>query len=66
MWYGMRECHKVKVLDEVILAPFEDQFFYIMRDYDEALTEKYGDYMKLPPKEKQIAEHEMNKYYWIN
>lgn len=66
MYYGMNECHKVKVLDEMFLTSFEDQTFYIMRDYDEALKEKYGNYMELPPKEKQVAEHVQNKYYWID
>lgn len=66
MLYGMNECHKVKVVDEVFLVPFENRYFYSMRDYDEALTEKYGDYMQLPPKEKQVARHEMNKYFWVD
>lgn len=62
--YGIRERHHKRVLDETILAPFEDKQFYIMKGYDEALHEKYGDYMQLPPKEKQVRGHDFNKYYW--
>ncbi len=30
----------------------------------EALTEKYGDYMQLPPESKRKGGHTGNKYYW--
>ncbi|MBR1666848.1 MAG: LicD family protein [Bacteroidaceae bacterium] len=62
--YGIKERHQVKVLDKTILTPFENDYFYIMEGYDEALKEKYGDYMQLPPKEKQVKGHDQNKYYW--
>lgn len=63
--YGMRERHCIDVLRERQLVPFENCMFYIMNGFDEALSEKYGDYMKLPPKEKQIRAHGSNKYYWL-
>ncbi len=62
--YGIRERHHKHVLDKTILAPFEKDYFFIMKGYDEALREKYGDYMQLPPKEKQMRGHDINKYYW--
>lgn len=62
--YGIREKHRTAVLDEVILVPFEDSFFYSMKGYDEALKEKYGDYMSLPPIEQQVAKHGFEKIYW--
>lgn len=43
--------------DEVVEMPFEDTKFYVPFGWDELLTQLYGDYMKLPPKEKQIPEH---------
>ena len=43
--------------DEVVEMPFEDTKFYAPSGWDELLTQLYGDYMKLPPKEKQIPEH---------
>ena len=62
--YGIRERHRKAVLDELILAPFCNDYFYIMKGYDEALREKYGDYTILPPLEKQVHAHSYNKYYW--
>lgn len=63
--YGIRERHHLRVLDETILVPFEKDHFYIMKGFDEALKEKYGNYMELPPIEKQIHSHDFNKFYWI-
>lgn len=62
--YEIREYHRTEVIKNVILLPFEDTEFYGMSGYDEALHEKYGDYMKLPPKEEQVVKHGFNKFYW--
>ena len=66
MRYGIRERHRKKVLENIVLAPFEKDTFYIMQGFDEALKEKYGNYMQLPPEEKQVRGHDYNKYYWKN
>lgn len=34
---------------------FEDRKFLGTKDYDAYLTSRYGDYMKLPPEDKQVA-----------
>lgn len=44
-------------VDEKILMPFEDSNFYCPKGYDEVLRQLYGDYMKLPPLEKQVPTH---------
>ncbi len=62
--YGIHERHRTAVLNETVLMPFEDGEFCVMKGYDEALHEKYGNYMQLPPKEKQVRQHGSNKYYW--
>ena len=64
--YGIRERHRIAVIKNTTLMPFEDGMFFIMTGYDEALREKYGDYMQLPPEEKRVRQHSSNKYYWIN
>ena len=42
---------------------FENKKFKIPNGYDEILTQLYGDYMQLPPEEKQVTHH-LNKTYW--
>ncbi|MEY8586570.1 LicD family protein [Phocaeicola sartorii] len=64
LYYGIRERHHKRVLDETLLMPFEGYHFFVMKGYDEALREKYGNYMQLPPKEKRVRGHDFNKYYW--
>lgn len=48
--------------EERILVPFEDRKIYIPKGYDEYLTNTYGDYMKLPPKDQQVTHHLSNVY----
>lgn len=43
----------VSIFDDVILAPFEDYMFRIPKAYDQYLSERYGDYMTIPPIEKR-------------
>ena len=62
--YGIHERHSKKVIEDTILVSFENDFFYIMKGFDEALHEKYGDYMQLPPEEKRVPVHNFNNYYW--
>lgn len=49
------------------LMPFEDQQFYVTLGYDNILKTIFGDYMKIPPKEKQIS-HSIDNwdFYWRN
>lgn len=43
--------------DETAEAVFEDTKFLIPSGWDPYLTQTYGDYRKLPPKEKRVPEH---------
>ena len=43
------------LFDELIDCSFEDSKFKIPLKYDEMLKQLYGNYLELPPKEKQIA-----------
>ena len=36
-----------------MVVPFENTEFSIIKEYDKYLRNVYGDYMKLPPKEKR-------------
>jgi lipopolysaccharide cholinephosphotransferase len=42
---------------DVVLSKFEDHSFFIPIGADQILTTLYGDYMKLPPAEKQQPHH---------
>ncbi len=44
---------------------FEGKHYHAPANYDTYLTQLYGDYMKLPPKEKQQSHHDFNTY-WRN
>ncbi len=46
-----------RILKEYIEVPFEDIMVIAPKEYDEYLTLSYGDWRKLPPKEKQIGMH---------
>ena len=65
MGYGMKEIHRKAVLDKIVYKRFEGFDLCVMAGYDEALREKYGDYLKLPPIELQVNHHG-GKYYWRN
>lgn len=54
-----------KCFDEKIKVKFEGDYFYAPKGYDEILTLRYGDYMKLPPIEKRVTHHQ-NNCYWKN
>lgn len=55
--YGKREINFKSNFDSVIMMPFEDITVPVPVGYDNYLTSVYGDYMKLPPIEKQISHH---------
>ena len=44
--------------DNLVYLDFEDQKVPVVARYNDYLTQIYGDYMKLPPKEKQVSHHE--------
>ena len=43
--------------DNVKTIKFEDEEFYIPEGWEPCLVQLYGDYMKLPPVEKQVPDH---------
>ena len=49
-------------MESFVLHDFEKGKFFIMKDFNTSLSHLYGDYMKLPPVEKQVA-HD-NSFYW--
>ena len=61
--YGQKEIVPADIHNYHIDMLFEDRVYMSIRDYDKYLSCLYGDYMKLPPLEKQITHHDF-KAYW--
>jgi len=47
------------ILEKFCEVPFEDEVFSVPLEYDEFLKINYGNYMKLPPKNKRENRHEI-------
>lgn len=51
--YGLKEVMPIEYVGDLRLIPFENTQFYSVAKAHEYLSHLYGDYMKLPPKEKR-------------
>lgn len=65
MWglYGSRECMNRLEFEKPVEVKFEGHVFNAPSCWDSYLSNLYGDYMKMPPKEKQVT-HELK--VWKN
>ncbi|PGZ91710.1 LicD family protein [Bacillus sp. AFS029533] len=61
--YGKGEIMQKDYFSSYVMLPFEDRFFRAPVGFDGVLSGLYGDYMKLPPKEKQITHHSFDAWY---
>lgn len=52
-----------KIFDEYTTIKFENREYCCLKDYHTYLSTLYGDYMKLPPKEKQVTHHNFIAYW---
>ena len=55
--------HQKKIYEKRLKVRFEGKEYWAPGNYDEYLTNIYGDYMQLPPIEKQISHHK-NNIFW--
>ena len=53
---------KDEIYSEFVLMDFENTKFKAPKNWDKWLTKIYGDYMQLPPKEKQVLTHGYELY----
>ncbi len=60
--FGSREIMAKDLFENKTTLTFEGERFSAVADYDGFLTALYGDYMTLPPKEKQVTHHEFEAY----
>lgn len=61
--YRSKEILPSSVYEEYTELEFEGRSFMALKNYDAYLTAIYGDYMTLPPKEKQVSHHSFTAYY---
>lgn len=62
----MKEKFKTKqILKIIFFINFENIEVMVTANYDEILTKVFGDYMKLPPLDKQVTHH-YYKVMWRN
>lgn len=52
-----KEVYPVVAFDDPVYVDFEGYSFPVPRNYDYVLTATYGNYMELPPVNKQVAKH---------
>lgn len=60
--YGAKEVIPASLFDEYINIAFEDRTYMAIKDYKVYLTHLFGDFMQLPPVEKQVSHHEFKAY----
>lgn len=60
---GFNEIFDKKIFDKGKQLEFEGELFNVPYLYDKYLKQCYGDYMKFPPKEKQITHHFFEAYW---
>lgn len=64
-WNARKETWPIEVMQEFVEVDFENTKAMISKDYDTILKGCYGDYMQLPPKEKQVPQQQSYiKFYW--
>lgn len=62
--YGAKEVMPRTLFESTVDVRFEGETFAAVADYDRFLTALYGDYMRLPPAEKQVSHHNFTAY-WV-
>ena len=60
--YREREVVSHNIYDEYVEIEFENKEFSCIKNYEAYLSNLYGDYMKLPPVEKQVTHHMFNAW----
>ncbi len=61
--YHKKEQMPKSIFDSFILLDFEDKKFYAVKDYNTYLTNLFGNYMQLPPKDKQVSKHDFTVFW---
>ena len=62
----MKNWYPKEAFEKAVFLPFEDTKLPVPVGYDIYLKTAFGDYMKLPPKEKQVASHDVSFMDLVN
>ena len=60
--YREKEIMPTETFQEYVVLPFEGRQVSCIKDYDRYLTQHYGDYMQVPPKDQQKGTHNLEYY----
>ena len=55
--YGLKDIYPREIFASALTVPFENGMYPIPVGYDAYLTQRYGDYMRLPPPESRVIRH---------
>lgn len=55
--WGAKEIFRMEDFSSTVQLEFEGRLYTTHKGYDRTLRQVYGDYMKLPPLEKQVSHH---------
>lgn len=61
--YRLKEIKESSIFKSFTTLEFSGNKFNVIKEYDRYLSSHYGNYMELPPKEKQVTHHTA-KYFW--
>ena len=61
--YFEKEIMSKSYMKDFVLVDFEDEKYKAPIGYEDYLRKHYGDYMKLPPEDKRISNHDMNAFW---
>ena len=62
-YYGNKERIEKNKFINKIKVEFEGCLFNAPENYDQYLSNLYGEYMKLPPEEKRVTHHNYEAYW---
>ena len=61
--YGMKEVLSKSTASTYIKSEFEGHMFNIPQNYNEYLSNVYGDFMELPPEEERVYKHDARAFW---
>jgi len=61
---GDNEYNLASDFNDIIMTPFENYYFCIIKTYDKVLRSQYGNYMEMPPENKRKPKLSENSFFY--